>query len=165
MQGPNGREETVWSTRRAAILSTALFAAIFLFATVPRVVVSPFENSKVQVSPADGIRIDGRSLIASERGPAALNADSFRSGPFILELHITPHAKAFGAIATIVSFSTTTHFNWSVEQHGDSLAILYKNRGLRFQHVLESDKKQRFLVEFSDEFGSLITTSPRVGSV
>ena len=137
-------------------VSAVLLGALFLVLTIPSRLANPFAESTISALAPDGVRIATRSQVASDPGPIQLNTSAFRDGPFTIEFLIRPDDLSGKTIATIVSYSTGDTFNWSVEQHGTSLVVLYRNRGLRFSDVFASSRPQQFVIIVTRQDGTLI---------
>ena len=105
----------------SAIALAALYAGIFFALTVPTGFPDVFARSDVAVGPGGSLKVRSRSLLVSDIAPAQLNVPPLVEGLFAVELSVTTPTQPATRGAIIVAYLNLDNYNWTLEQHGNSL--------------------------------------------
>ncbi len=150
--------------RRWALVVSIALAGAFLYATVPPAVPSASGPSDVQAIGPDGLEFGIWSLVTTPPGPVDLNSASFVNTPFAVEFVARPAMSGRSYVGSILSYSTGPEFNWAVEQHNESLAVLHRNRSARFTGVISPGKSRHYLYVATADGAALYADGVFAGS-
>jgi len=125
----------------------SVFVVTFFAATIPPSLPDMFAQSAVSRISDHGIQFSERSLVASRPGSTILDSNIFQNGVFSIEFASQADISILGQISSIISYSKGPAQNWAIEQHGTTLAVLYKSRVARFHNVFGTTDVQHIVVQ------------------